>query len=216
MIETRLKISSDNYYNCELTKKIEIKIFITAIQLPVGFGIHESLTGKEEPLIDYFQKLKESNQIKTVEITYRSTTTYFAKVEHELEFPSIFETILECGSMTILPIVISGGFQYHTIYSPTQTILRKTLDQLNKRFSFVKVKTLSTNPKKLNQSLLTQKQSEAIQLAYQHGYYNIPKDIYLKDLVDKIDVKRVAFQERVKRAENKIIKNYLENEITFK
>ena len=51
MIISKLQISSENYYSCEITRKIPVRVSIVAIQLPEGYGYIEPMkVGDEESL----------------------------------------------------------------------------------------------------------------------------------------------------------------------
>ena len=52
------------------------------------------------------------------------------------------------------------------------------------------------------------KQLEAINLSVEMGYYEIPRKLTLEQMGEKLGIKRVAMQERLRRAENKILKKF--------
>ena len=58
---------------------------------------------------------------------------------------------------------------------------------------------------------LTTKQKEAIQLATKYGYYNFPRKIDLVNLAKLAGVSRPSYQERLRKAEKKIIPLFTEN-----
>ena len=64
------------------------------------------------------------------------------------------------------------------------------------------------------QDFLTDKQFRTLMLAHRKGYYKIPRKITLEELSEELGVKRVACQERIRRAEQKIIDKYV-NDILF-
>ena len=116
--------------------------------------------------------------------------------------------------MTLLPIIIEKGLQSHTVLSPSKKDLRTLLNKLKQRFSIVQLKELSTTPLNAPTSLLSGKQAEALKIAYSSGYYEIPRLKNLTDIATNTGIARVTFQERLRRAENRIIQKYIaENEI---
>jgi predicted DNA binding protein len=215
MIRTYLEISSKDYYSCELTKKIPVKVTIVTIQLPEGYGYVEPLEGGEHTIQIYTNALKSSKSILEFEITYKSEDVYWTRIVHKLDFPSIYETVLESGNMSLLPITILNGVQYHTVLSPSRDALRTLLKTLKRRFTTVKILSLHSEPLKSKTTLLTQKQLEAFKLAFNQGYYQIPRRIKIEDLAKKLDVKRVAVQERLRRAEIRIFTEYIKNIQSF-
>ncbi|MHA1707921.1 MAG: helix-turn-helix domain-containing protein [Candidatus Heimdallarchaeaceae archaeon] len=211
MIRSKIAISSRNYYSCELTRRIPIKVSILAINGTEGLGFYEPLDGKQETLEKYVQLMKKSNQIVEFQVTHKSPTRYWTRVVHKLDYPSIHDTILESGSMSILPIIIRGGVQYHTILSPSSQSFRTLLTKLRKRFTQIDLKALYSRPSKQNKDILTPKQFEAFVLAFNKGYYQISKKCSLKDLAKNLGISRVAFQERLKRAELRIFTSFVED-----
>lgn len=208
MIQTNLQISSKDYYLCELTKKIPVQVTIVAIQLPEGYGFLEALSGGEKIIQKYIKKIKTSESIIDFEVTYSTPTVYWTRSVHRLDFPSIYETILESGSMSLLPIRIAHGLQHHDVLSPSRDVLKKLLRTLKSRFTAVKIVSLHSTPGGLQKSLLTTKQNKAFKLAYESGYYEIPRQRKIEELAQQLGIKRVAMQERLRRAELRILTNY--------
>jgi hypothetical protein len=63
-------------------------------------------------------------------------------------------------------------------------------------------------PAKPTPGLLTPPQEAAIRAAVQHGYYDIPRPINLRDLAAKLGVRSGSLSERLRRAEGRIIRQY--------
>ncbi|MGY5855524.1 MAG: helix-turn-helix domain-containing protein [Candidatus Thorarchaeota archaeon] len=210
MIEARLEITAEGYYSCDLTRKIPVRVDLVSINGPLGFGIIQSLSGKEKPLSDYVRALKKSSSIVEVRVTHESPEQYWTEVVHQLKKKSIHETILESGCMSKLPIVIEGGTQKHYLLAPDQDAFRLAFDTLRSRF--LKVRVLNVR-RSLGGSLgphLTKKQSDAIKLAISKGYYEMPRQTEIEPLAKKLKIKRVAMQERLRRAERTIMNQFAE------
>ncbi len=58
---------------------------------------------------------------------------------------------------------------------------------------------------------LTEKQKEAINLAYKNGYYSFPKKIDIQSLAKKAGLSPSTFQEHLRKAEKRLIPFFLEN-----
>jgi predicted DNA binding protein len=112
--------------------------------------------------------------------------------------------------MTQLPIIIQRGIQTHRVLAPTRSALRDLLDSLRSRFAKVSVKLLKSTQLGAANVSLTEKQKEAFLLATSRGYYSIPRDVKLEDLCEELGIKRVAMQERLRRAELQILNSYAE------
>ena len=162
----------------------------------------------------YIEEFKKSPNIIEVTVTYKTPYSYWTRVVHQLEEPSIYETILENNCMSLLPIIIEKGLQSHTVLSPSKSDLKILLDELKRKYSIVHLTELSTTPLNVPTHLLTPKQAEALAIAYSSGYYEIPRRKNVKDIAMNIGVARVTFQERLRRAENRVIRKYmLDNDI---
>ncbi len=213
MIRSKIAISTEHYYSCEVSKKIPIKISVLALNGPEGLGIVEALDRKKETLEEFVKLMKKSDQIIEFNVTHKTPTMYWNKVKHKLDYPSIHDSILESGSMTILPIIIENGIQYHNILSPSADSFRKLLGYLQERFTDVNIRALSSKPTETLQDFLTDKQYETIMLAHRNGYYEIPRRITLEEVGEELGIKRVACQERIRRAEQKIINYYVKDSL---
>lgn len=210
MIEAILHIASENYYSCELTRKIPVRVSLVTINGPEGFGIIESLDGTEAPLKKYMKFMKKSSSIQEIEITHKSELQYWTRAVHSIDGESIHDTVLQNGCMTRLPIIISKGIQIHTILAPSQDKFSQMYEDLKKSFTTVKVARLRRYSIGSIEHILTAKQIEAIGLAYSNGYYEIPRRCEIKDIAKNAGIKRVAMQERLRRAERAIMQEFVQ------
>ncbi len=213
MIRSKIAISTNHYYSCEVSKKIPVRISVLAVNGPEGLGFVEALDRKKETLDEFVKLMKKSDQIIEFSITHKTPLRYWNKVKHSLDYPSIHDSILESGSMTILPITIENGIQYHNILSPSADSFRKLLAYLQERFTDVNIRALSSKPTETLQDFLTDKQYETLMLAHRKGYYEIPRKCTLEEIGEELGVKRVACQERMRRAERKIIDYYVKDSL---
>jgi predicted DNA binding protein len=208
LIEARLEITAEGYYSCDLTRKIPVRVDLVSINGPLGFGIIQSLTGKEKPLSDYVKALEQSSSIVEVRVTHETPEQYWTEVIHRLKKKSIHETILECGCMSRFPIVIEGGTQIHHLLAPNQDAFRLAFDTLRARFLKVRILNIRRSPRGPLGPGLTNKQMDAIKLAISKGYYDMPRGSEIKHLAKKLKIKRVAMQERLRRAERTIMHQF--------
>jgi len=207
-ITCKIEISSEHYYSCELTAKIPVRVSIMTINGDVGFGIVEPLQHEEKSIQEYIHELDKSANTASVSVTYRTPHAYWTRVVHKLDGPSIYQTILQSGCMTYLPIVVERGIQTHTVLAPSNDVLSKMLHMLRERFSYVRIKRVRSTPTTIFGPKLTPKQSKAFNLAWNSGYYKIPRRCTIEELGEKLGIKRVAMQERLRRAEQRILSAY--------
>ncbi|MHA2047093.1 MAG: helix-turn-helix domain-containing protein [Candidatus Thorarchaeota archaeon] len=213
MIEARIEVFAEGYYSCDLTRKIPVRVDLISINGPLGFGIIRSLTGDEKPLEKYVSALESSSSTSEVRITHKSTEVYWSEVVHKLESKSIHETILDSGCMSRLPIIIEGGKQVHQLLAPNQTAFRIAFDNLRSNFKKVRLLRVHRSPKGSPHSGLTTKQMGAIKEAIKSGYYEIPRKCEVKQIAKQLGIKRVATQERLRRAERRIMNHFADEHL---
>ncbi|MFC6905908.1 helix-turn-helix domain-containing protein [Halalkalicoccus tibetensis] len=54
---------------------------------------------------------------------------------------------------------------------------------------------------------LTDDQEETIAAAYDHGYYDVPRDVSLSDFADELDISHQALSERLRRGHKTLVEN---------
>ncbi|MFW9976448.1 MAG: helix-turn-helix domain-containing protein [Candidatus Thorarchaeota archaeon] len=213
MIEAKLEITAEGYYSCDITRKIPVRVILVSINGPLGFGIIQSLTGDEKPLLDYVKELKKSESIIEVRVTHRAEDQFWTEVTHKLKQKSIHETILESRCMSRLPIIIETGKQIHHLLAPDQDAFHLAFENLRSRFSRVRVRSIRRSPGGSFGPNLTEKQFDAIKVAMINGYYDIPRRSEVKQLANMLNIKRVAMQERLRRAERTIMHQFADDYI---
>jgi predicted DNA binding protein len=154
--------------------------------------------------------MKQSPSIVSFEITHKSDQQYWTRAVHKIKGKSIHDTVLNNGCMTRLPIVITNGSQFHTILAPSQNEFSMMYNSLKDRFTTVKIERVRRYPSGMTTSILTRKQSDAIILALSRGYYEIPRETDIQTIAKDLGIKRVAMQERIRRAERAIITEYIQ------
>ena len=215
VIQAQVLISTEDYYTCDITRTIPVRVSITTINGPVGFGIIEALDGKEESLKQYVSAMKASPSVVEIEITYQSSTAYWTRVVIQLDTPSIYETVLESSCMTRLPVIIQGGVQKHTILAPSREAFRDMLNSLKARFSSVQLKRIRLLATGSPEHRLTSKQMKAVRLAFKAGYYDIPRRTTIAKISKNLGIKRVALQERLRRVERTLVNDFIEEAFPF-
>ncbi|EMA52174.1 helix-turn-helix domain-containing protein [Halococcus thailandensis] len=56
---------------------------------------------------------------------------------------------------------------------------------------------------------LTEEQAEALNAAFEHGYYEVPRDLSVADLADELDISHQALSERFRRAHGNLVESTL-------
>ena len=210
-MQCTLRIEAENYYSCDLTREIPVRVTIVAINGDTGFAIIQPLDGSEEDaVVQYIERLAKYDTIREVEITHRSMEGYWTRAVHHLDMASIYETVLESKCMISFPIVVERGAQDLVVLCPSREALSKLLKTLRFRFRSVQIRRLRSAPVAPSDVLLTPKQRDTLLRAYRAGYYEMPRRTTVTKLCDGLDVRRTAIQERLRRAEQRVIGAYVE------
>lgn len=59
---------------------------------------------------------------------------------------------------------------------------------------------------------ISEKQQEALVAAYEHGYFDVPKETTLSDLADELDVSPSSLSGRLKRAQQHLVRAHIRKE----
>ena len=215
VIQAKVLISAEDYYTCDITRTIPVRVSITTINGPVGFGIIEALAGGEESLKQYVSAMRASPSVVEIEITYQSPTVYWTRVVIQPDTPSIYETVLESSCMTRLPVIIQRGVQEHIVLAPSREAFRDLLNSLKARFSQVQLRHVRSFASGLPKHNLTVRQMDATSMAVSSGYYDIPRRITVTEMSERLGIRRVAMQERLRRAERTIMTDFVEDSIVY-
>ncbi len=167
------------------------------------------LQGREEDKKKFVREFKKIGGIKKLE--YRGNCMFTLREESTNEsFDPIFNPLI----IQIKPVIQrTDGFEDWELASWDKEELMQIFE-----IPIYQVKLHSIEKRRLTDIILphlspdlTPKQKEAIQLAMKHGYYNFPRKIDLVHLAKLSRVSRPAFQERLRKAEKKIIPVFTES-----
>jgi len=120
---------------------------------------------------------------------------------------------------------IPYGFQYYGGGKETWRIIAANKRHLTEVFNrlrslgpvdLISVKTLKAMPIfmdspeiNLLSNSLTEKQISSLNIAYEKGYYDIPRKNTLDDLAEETGVNKSTFSEHIRRAENKFVEHFI-------
>jgi len=102
---------------------------------------------------------------------------------------------------------------------PSRTVLSDVIETLRDRGATVELRSIaraeSARSKRqltIDAESITDKQREAIEVAFEEGYYETPREADLGDLADRLDVSRSAVSQRLTAAESTLIEGLYELE----
>ena len=130
--------------------------------------------------------------------------------------PPIFEEFITRGVTPIHATITGDGCLMRARF-PDRTTLAEYCEACDDRGMSFKLEGLyrpteAPDGEGLSLAGLTPKQREALLLAHEEGYYDVPRKTKLADLSDRLDISRRSLSDRLRRAEREIIATAITNE----
>jgi len=119
--------------------------------------------------------------------------------------PWILNNLVKTELLVSYPVLVKEGkIRMEAITSRSK--VDRFLAQLKKRDIKAKIERIGYYYKS---TLLTQRQNEIVNIAYQKGYFNIPRSISLSDFAKNLNISKSALSEILRRIFKKLANNYL-------
>lgn len=212
----RLRDEKDIY--SPLCKKFRIEFFAVPytqftkskkINLLVG-GV---ISGSEENKKQFVVGLKSDARVKSVE-RYHDFILVHAQHPLSRETEAEIKVFYNPQYIRAKPVrVASDGWEYWEVACLDRNELNKIINAATKHyqgelFSVKEEKLKSVSSLEIT-PVLTEKQFEAIKLAYKDGYYNYPRRLTIPQLAKSVQRSYSTFQENLRKAENKLVEYFL-------
>jgi predicted DNA binding protein len=125
---------------------------------------------------------------------------------HKIMFSTtMFMSRFNCFRMG--DIVAKNGYEKWIVAAPRKSHIEALISSLENHGKIVNKLIVKATTKIVQ---LTKKQRRALALACHNGYYDIPRGTDLRKLASQMGINKSAFREHLKRAEKKVIEDYLE------
>ncbi len=148
---------------------------------------------------DFREKLAD----KTTQILYEGEELVILNVR-EVD-PWILNTLVKTELLISYPVLVKEGkIRIEAITNRSK--VDRFLTQLKKKDIDAKIERIGYYYKS---TLLTQRQNQVINLAYQKGYFNIPRSISLSEFAKDLNISKSALSETLRRIFKKLANNYL-------
>jgi len=172
----------------------------------LGEGI---VSGSKENKKKFIKELKKDKRIKIIE-QYKDFIFIHAQHPISREIKAEIEIFYNPQYIRIKPVKISkDGWEYWEVGCLNRNELNKIINVAIKHYNgklfYIrqeKIKNISHLEFTLD---LTNKQMQAIKIAFNKGYYNYPRKSTIPELAKSIKKSYSTFQENLRKAENKII-----------
>ena len=119
--------------------------------------------------------------------------------------PWILNTLVKTELLISYPVLVKGGkIRIEAITNRSK--VDRFLTQLKKKNIKAKIERIGYYYKS---TLLTQRQNEILNLAYQNGHFNIPRSISLTEFAKDLNISKSALSETLRRIFKKLATNHL-------
>ena len=100
----------------------------------------------------------------------------------------------------------SDGWRLHSMFPDRDTLARTVefCEDHGLRFDIRRVREMNTTPS--GRWGLTDEQYEALRVAWDAGYFGVPREADLGDVADRLDISHQALSERLRRGHTSLIK----------
>ena len=167
-----------------------------------GVGLAEITA---EDLVGVLGEMDDSESVTSLEILQQWEDT--ALVQFETDDPLLLSPIQGSGIPLEMPFRLTDGEARWEITAPQERLsaLGQQLEEFGIPFHVERVSQhVETD------QLLTQRQLDLVEAAVEQGYYDTPRDCSLTDLTEEVDIAKSTCSETLHRAEEKIIKEFVE------
>ncbi|MGM0591188.1 MAG: helix-turn-helix domain-containing protein [Halobacteriota archaeon] len=152
-----------------------------------------------DPTVDSFTTLSDEANRRLYSVRYSETG----------EEAAATNLIAELGVVVTKVVATANGLQAEMQF-PGREALRAFQEWCRSREQNFQIRTLykDTDDSTVGHPFdLTAAQKEALTLAYELGYFDIPRQASLQDVADELDISDQALSERLRRAIAKIVEN---------
>jgi len=151
----------------------------------------------------FIADFKEKSAEKTTQILYEGEDLVILNVKED--DPWILNTLVKTELLISYPVLVKNGkLRIEAITNRSK--VDNFLTRLKKKDIKAKIERIGYYYKS---TLLTQRQNEIVNLAYENGYFNIPRSISLSEFAKDLKVSKSALSETLRRIFKKLANNYL-------
>lgn len=208
-MEAILQIEHAGCYTSDLTRRLGIDITVlSGHTTPEGsVGLWE-LTGEDDALPRAVDELRAHRNIRRADVLQRRPGSWILEtMDTEAE---VSNALIGAGLVFLPPVVISGGTETYRVFA----LDRKQVDRAVKALTpknrvlvrSIHERVVATSPL----AALTEKQREALEVAYEEGWYDRPRRAGQDALARRLGVSRPALAERLSRAEANVMRALFE------
>jgi hypothetical protein len=168
-----------------------------------GVGLAE-LTGPDP--VGLLREMEDSEDVTAVDVLKHTDGEIL--VQFETTMPLLLLPARDSGVPLEMPFDIQDGTAVWEVTAPSDRLseLGTQLEAFGISFSVDYVQQRLGD-----EQLLTERQERLVRTAIEEGYYDTPREASLTELAEALDIAKSTASETLHRAEEKIIKRFVEN-----
>jgi predicted DNA binding protein len=191
----RIKIKfPDEIWISEIFKKfhdirMEIEYFLPYdLEKSIGNALVEIIHHNLNPIID---EIKNHNSV--IEFSLLEQEDNRIKFNVKTKDPYLLYAVINCGALVDFPVNVRDGYAYWRIISSRERI-DKLLTLFEKKHINFDLLRIGNSPYSLesDKAKLTLEESEVLDKAIELGFFEIPRDISLEDLANRLGKSKSA------------------------
>jgi predicted DNA binding protein len=191
----------------EVSKKHPETVFRVVSALPGGdhgVGVVE-IEGKEHE--EAVEDILEHETVPDIEVLWTEEDQDKSLIQVHTDEHLILQKASRSGVPMEMPFVIQDGVGEWNLRTSHDSLsnLGSMFDSMGMEYTIDYVRDVEDE-----KELLTEKQKEVVERAYELGYYDTPRDISLSKVAEELGVAKSTCSEMLHRAEGKIMSEFLE------
>ena len=159
-----------------------------------------------DQLVSILARANDADDVTDLELL--SKTEQKAIVQIETDNPLLLLPVSRVGVPLQTPFVISDGIASWELFTTHSKLsaLTDEFDTLGITYDVSSIKEFQDEQKR---SLLTPRQEEVLEVAYEVGYYDTPRESTLTQVATSLDISKATGSDLLHRAEGKIIDRFI-------
>lgn len=180
----------------------KVRVLAAMVDGEVGTGLLELSGSTVDGVLGALQERDEVSSITVLSQGQDKMLVQFETTDPLLLFP-----IMGSGVPLEMPFDIVGGNAHWTV-----TASRQHLSELGEQLEAFEIPFTveSVTHQVETNHLLTDRQESIVRAAVEHGYYDTPRRCSLTELADELGLAKSTASETLHRAEEKIVKQFVE------
>ena len=151
--------------------------------------------------------LADDPSVESVQLLSELDGEYLYQMDWINQIDTLIQILVEEGGTVLNAQGDESGWHLRALF-PERDAVSRTYDYCRENgFSIDFQSIYQLDDGRQGRFGLTDEQQDVIEIAFKHGYFDVPRGITLTDLADEIGISHQALSERLRRGEKSILEN---------